>query len=1190
MDVGGVPVHPTNLALRQRAILRIQKRRGNSYVQRMLHAGHEKIREETAGEGGSSISRQEPPRPWRISQAAAPAQIMREDEETDLERLRTLLDDDDEDDAIDLMGWLSTDDIRTVLNSAEYKRLAVSAFNNEEMYRAIRAMNGNLYRGLQWMFEEGTDWEKVRDVITHATSGKEQAREHLRGDFVSLCDNEEMAEAVDLLGGDLEFKLTWMKEEGTSWSLVEPKIRATADDGQKQAIRDDDEWRSFFVGLCGNDEMGLAVQLLGGTLEWKLEWMKEEGVDWQRLVQVIAGTTSDDEKRTIRESDTWRDFFVSYCNDEEMARVVDGLGGDLEFRLTWMRAEGSSWELVARQLRYCTDDTQKEPIRDSDEWMAFFVSLCNNQEMSEAVELLGGDLTVKLKWMAAEGADWPQLREKLALESNEDQKRNVREDDDMKAFFVDTCGNEQMAEAVDLLGGDLEFKLTWMKEEGTSWELVHPKLSACSDDTQKEAIRTDDEWRTFFVGLCSGSEMARVVELLGGDLAFKLDWLKEGGSNWNAVKTEIIGCTDDTQKQAIREDEGMKGYFVDLCNDEEMAEAVDLLGGDLAFKLDWMREEGTNWQLVREKLAATTDEDQLEAIRESEDWMSFITGLCSEDELAEANRILSGEEEATLTLETVQAGMSWRDLKTQLLLLRDDELKSQIRISDEWRDAFVSICGNDEMAEAVDIIGGDLAWKLTWMKEEGTDWQAVKEKIRACQDDTQKEAVRNESWKEFFTSECNNEEMAEAVRLLGGDLSWKLGWMIEEGTSADLVLPIIRAAPQTERDTVAGNSTLCEDLADAVGGDATSVFEALNSPGHTAAALIESGGDDNLIQALRIVATSTDVAATVAQLRTLNAWNNFLNDCPKGPDLPTVSKTQVNTVYNNGSCTVDEKKKLIHIRYNVEISEAGIEGLAAVAWNAASLDAVYQVLGQLPEGTVSTNEDLSRLHLVVSGIGTYYPGYNAIHLPGGAGYSMASTWPAAITENHFRGTVRHEVGHAIDQQVNGSDWYMNDPHVDWDEFSSVGGWLASMETYGGWGPVTDEAEREQIRSRIRSHFSDPGIATATFFPADAAHPANTYAATCPILQTIQLNQTAGSHNNYAAMPNIGGKVFMRRSDYRKFYSYKDEARNPPQFISAYGLSAPPEWFAEQLREYFRTSPNGQNNAEFVKNWFRMNLP
>ena len=283
-----------------------------------------------------------------------------------LDQLKKLLDDDKEKDAITLMGTLSAPDVATVLNSAEFQKLAVSSFDNDEMYRGVKAMKGDLKRSLVWMFDEGTDVAKVRDVINQATVGDDQVRASMRADFVDLCDNTEMAAMVDLLKGDLAFKLDWMREEGTSWSLVRPKI-IVAPEAEKAPIRASTDWRAFFVDICDNDDMGLAVQLLGGDLEWKLGWIKEEGTNWQRLVQVIAAAP-DGEKAPIRNSATWKAFFIEECNDEEMAKVVAGLGGDLEWRLGWMRAEDSNWSLVAREIKL-SPDGEKAVIRSSPDWM-----------------------------------------------------------------------------------------------------------------------------------------------------------------------------------------------------------------------------------------------------------------------------------------------------------------------------------------------------------------------------------------------------------------------------------------------------------------------------------------------------------------------------------------------------------------------------------------------------------------------------------------------------------------------------------------------------------------------------------------------------------------------------------------------------------------------------------------------------
>jgi hypothetical protein len=54
----------------------------------------------------------------------------------------------------------------------------------------------------------------------------------------------------------------------------------------------------------------------------------------------------------------------------------------------------------------------------------------------------------------------------------------------------------------------------------------------------------------------------------------------------------------------------MLAFFVDVCDDEEMAEAVELLGFNLAQKLDWMIVEDTNYKLVKAKITSTSNPDK----------------------------------------------------------------------------------------------------------------------------------------------------------------------------------------------------------------------------------------------------------------------------------------------------------------------------------------------------------------------------------------------------------------------------------------------------------------------------------------------------------------------------------------------------------------------------------------------------
>ena len=146
-----------------------------------------------------------------------PRQFVQRSEKTD--QLRAHLDNDDEDDAISLIRQLSPAEKQEVLESRDFKELAISAFWNEEMYRAMQAMRGDLYLSLQWMLDEGAnDWNWIRDLILHAPSGHERVRTDgwMRDKFVDMCDDDEMITAVRLLGSSPSEKADWLAAEGVS--------------------------------------------------------------------------------------------------------------------------------------------------------------------------------------------------------------------------------------------------------------------------------------------------------------------------------------------------------------------------------------------------------------------------------------------------------------------------------------------------------------------------------------------------------------------------------------------------------------------------------------------------------------------------------------------------------------------------------------------------------------------------------------------------------------------------------------------------------------------------------------------------------------------------------------------------------------------------------------------------------------
>ena len=388
--------------------------------------------------------------------------------------VRKALDDDEANDAITLMIRLGgAGDANVVLNS--YQSLATSCFGNSEMAEAARILvghGGSLSRALEWMYDEGTDWSSVAGTIRSAPAAQKATlkTDGWRRHFVSELGNDEMAELVDLLGFELKDKLEWMSAEGTDWSAVRSKIVAAPAEQRTALVTNG--WRAWFVDLVDNEEMSDVVDLLGMKLETKLEWLFAEGTDDSIVEGKISAAPADE--RTALVTDAWRDRFVEEFDNQTMSTLVDLLGMPLAKKLEWMYAEGTDDQLILGKIRAAAPDERATLVTDA--WRDRFVEEFDNAGMSTLVDLLGMPLAKKLNWMRAEGSDYDAIIGKIRAAPADE--RVALYDSDLRDFFVGECDNKEMAEVVTLLGGTLVQQLSWMAAEGSSPDLVLPRVNA----------------------------------------------------------------------------------------------------------------------------------------------------------------------------------------------------------------------------------------------------------------------------------------------------------------------------------------------------------------------------------------------------------------------------------------------------------------------------------------------------------------------------------------------------------------------------------------------------------------------------------------------------------------------------------------------------------------------------------------
>ena len=192
---------------------------------------------------------------------------------TPREALRAMLANGDEEGAIAMMAALSKDDAAIALGSKDLRDLAVKAFNDKEMARAVTGMKGGtLLQKINWIAAEGSSWGLVRTLISQAGVPAEQKTElykyeWTRSFFTDVCDDDEMAEAVRLLGGSVEQRLNWMLTEGTNAKAIYALATSTVDAEMPTALPADLH-AALKDQLSAKEYERARDMLTGGLLNW----------------------------------------------------------------------------------------------------------------------------------------------------------------------------------------------------------------------------------------------------------------------------------------------------------------------------------------------------------------------------------------------------------------------------------------------------------------------------------------------------------------------------------------------------------------------------------------------------------------------------------------------------------------------------------------------------------------------------------------------------------------------------------------------------------------------------------------------------------------------------------------------------------------------------------------------------------
>jgi len=254
------------------------------------------------------------------------------------DKLRIFLKEDQEKEAIDLMSRLSPEEVEFVLSNHAFKQLAINAFDDIQMFSAIYKMRGDLYKSLEWMFDNGTKFGLVYLVIYSAPSGHDKVRSdnRMKNNFAKICSIEEMYLAVNLLGCTLLQKLAWMKAVadvswigiGSHFPLVANMI-SSANPQERLALYNESFVMDFFKYNCNEAQISNVVDLLGGTLLQKLRMMVTVGTNYGFLRQKVITSPIAERTSVLANQDFLRLMLSNLGGPfgwDDFARIVELLG------------------------------------------------------------------------------------------------------------------------------------------------------------------------------------------------------------------------------------------------------------------------------------------------------------------------------------------------------------------------------------------------------------------------------------------------------------------------------------------------------------------------------------------------------------------------------------------------------------------------------------------------------------------------------------------------------------------------------------------------------------------------------------------------------------------------------------------------------------------------------------------------
>lgn len=352
-----------------------------------------------------------------------------------------------------------------------------------------------------------------------------------------------------------------------------------------------------------------------------------------------------------------------------------------------------------------------------------------------------------------------------------------------------------------------------------------------------------------------------------------------------------------------------------------------------------------------------------------------------------------------------------------------------------------------------------------------------------------------------------------------------------------------------------------------------------------------------LIRLAGLGIATRDVATNLATAQRINVWDRVVNGLPHGTALDSGTRSAMYRAAVHGKLALTEIVRLFGIRF----AHAAVRG--NTNWTQDVLLATWRQLDVLPDQDVTAN-NVYKAFAAISGGGGLY-GHSA-----GAGGTAIQIGQGG-TGTHLAHTVRHEVGHAVHDQIKGTVnpwlqremefWYYGGGPEDmltW--LRQVGSFPASYQGADGKSHAFGEAQAMEVAKMVETWVGQASWSPTREKVTDgqSADRVALWNALPDTMKNAVAQSKANWYSNYANFQSgANGRQYFLNHWYHRAYYIGRRAR---QTIDAtgenYTAMSEFEFFANCYAEFFKDPAGYTDNSKWggnlpadVKQFFRNHI-